>query len=91
VSRKLAQDVAAAPRASLAGLFERHVSRNWRELTGSNSGGRCLRLVKDPRTGAVHRRTEADPPPPVGKRYASHAHGERRELAALAKETPDGT
>jgi RES domain-containing protein len=40
MSRKLAQDVAAAPRAKVMGLFERHVSRNWRELTGSNSGGR---------------------------------------------------
>lgn len=40
MSRKLAQDVAAAPRTALSGRFERHVSRNWRELTGSNSGGR---------------------------------------------------
>lgn len=38
--RKLAQDVAAAPRTTIAGRFERHVSQSWRELTGSNSGGR---------------------------------------------------
>lgn len=38
--RKLAQDVAAAPRSTVTGRFERHVSQNWRELTGSNSGGR---------------------------------------------------
>jgi hypothetical protein len=40
MARKLAQDVAGAPRAAVAGRFERHVSNNWRELTGSNSGGR---------------------------------------------------
>lgn len=40
MARKLAQDVAGTPRAAVAGRFERHVSRNWRELTGSNSGGR---------------------------------------------------
>jgi RES domain-containing protein len=40
VARKLAQDVAAAPRTSLKDRFERHVSVDWRELTGSNSGGR---------------------------------------------------
>jgi RES domain len=40
VARKLAQDVAAAPRAAVTGQFERHASRKWRELTGSNSGGR---------------------------------------------------
>src|SRR5947207_11808567 len=40
MARKLAQDVAAAPRAVVGGRFERHVSQNWRELTGSNSGGR---------------------------------------------------
>jgi hypothetical protein len=40
VARKLAQDVAAAQRSAVAGRFERHVSQNWRELTGSNSGGR---------------------------------------------------
>lgn len=38
--RKLAQDLAAAHRSAVAGQFERHVSKNWRELTGSNSGGR---------------------------------------------------
>lgn len=40
MARKLAQDVAAAPRAAINGRFERHVSQHWRELTGSNSGGR---------------------------------------------------
>jgi len=40
VARMLAQNVAAAPRTAIAGLFERHVSQGWRELTGSNSGGR---------------------------------------------------
>lgn len=40
MARKLAQDVAAAQRSAVAGRFERHVSKNWRELTGSNSGGR---------------------------------------------------
>jgi hypothetical protein len=38
--RKQAQDVAAAPRATIKGQFERHTSEDWRELTGSNSGGR---------------------------------------------------
>lgn len=40
MARKLAQDVAAAQRSAIAGRFERHVSQDWRELTGSNSGGR---------------------------------------------------
>jgi RES domain-containing protein len=40
MARKLAQDVAAAQRSAVAGRFERHVSQNWRELTGSISGGR---------------------------------------------------
>lgn len=40
MARKLAQDVAAAQRSAVAGRFERHVSEGWRELTGSNSGGR---------------------------------------------------
>jgi RES domain-containing protein len=40
VARKLALAVAATPRAAIEGSFERHVSPNWRELTGSNSGGR---------------------------------------------------
>lgn len=40
MARKLAQDIAAAPRTSLNDRFERHVSVDWRELTGSNSGGR---------------------------------------------------
>lgn len=40
MARKLAQDVAAAPRVTINGRFERHVSQHWRELTGSNSGGR---------------------------------------------------
>ena len=38
--RRLAQMVAAAPRAELRGHFERHVSNGWLELTGSNTGGR---------------------------------------------------
>lgn len=40
MGRKLALDVAAAPRSAVTGTFERHVSLSWRELTGSNSGGR---------------------------------------------------
>ncbi len=40
MARKLALDVAAARRSAVAGRFERHVSQNWRELTGSDSGGR---------------------------------------------------
>jgi hypothetical protein len=40
MQRKLAQRVAAAPRLAICGRFERHVSYRWRELTGSNSGGR---------------------------------------------------
>lgn len=38
--RKLALAVAAGPRTAIQGSFERHVSANWRELTGSSSGGR---------------------------------------------------
>lgn len=40
MARKLALDVAAAPRSVVSGRFERHVSLSWRGLTGSNSGGR---------------------------------------------------
>lgn len=40
MARKLALAVAAGPRAAIQGIFERHVSANWRELTGSSSGGR---------------------------------------------------
>lgn len=40
MARRLAQDVAAAKRSAVTGRFARHVSRNWRELTGSNAGGR---------------------------------------------------
>jgi RES domain-containing protein len=40
VARKLVLAVAAGPRTAIQGSFERHVSANWRELTGSNSGGR---------------------------------------------------
>jgi hypothetical protein len=40
VVRKLALAVAAGPRTAIQGSFERHVSANWRELTGSSSGGR---------------------------------------------------
>jgi hypothetical protein len=40
VARKLAVAVAAATRTSADGQFERHVSADCRELTGSNSGGR---------------------------------------------------
>ena len=38
--RALAQRVAAAPRSAVSGRFERHVSANRRQLTGSNAGGR---------------------------------------------------
>lgn len=38
--RQLAIAVAAAPRATIEGRFERHVSYGRRELTGSDSGGR---------------------------------------------------
>jgi len=38
--RMLAVAVADAPRTSISGPFERHVDLAWRELTGSNSGGR---------------------------------------------------
>jgi RES domain-containing protein len=40
MTRKLAQQVASAQRATVTGQFERHVSENWRELTGSSAGGR---------------------------------------------------
>ena len=40
MARKLVLAVAAGPRTAIQGSFERHVSANWRELTGSNSGGR---------------------------------------------------
>lgn len=40
MARKLAQTVAASPRTLVRGTFERHVSFNRRELTGSSSGGR---------------------------------------------------
>jgi hypothetical protein len=40
VPRQLALAVAAAPRTAVDGRFERHVSFNRRELTGSPSGGR---------------------------------------------------
>lgn len=39
-ARKLALAVAAAPRTKVSGQFERHVSYDRRELTGSQSGGR---------------------------------------------------
>lgn len=38
--RQVALLVAAAPRSTIDGRFERHVSQNRRELSGSNSGGR---------------------------------------------------
>lgn len=37
---RLAQLIAAAPRTSLDGQFERHTSASVRQLTGSDSGGR---------------------------------------------------
>lgn len=40
MARELALAVAAAPRATVEGRFERHVSLNRRDLAGSNSGGR---------------------------------------------------
>jgi hypothetical protein len=40
VARALAQRVAGAPRSAVSGRFERHVSANRRQLTGSNAGGR---------------------------------------------------
>jgi hypothetical protein len=40
VSQSLAQLIAAAPRTSLDGQFERHASANIRQLAGSDSGGR---------------------------------------------------
>lgn len=40
MARRLTVEVAAGPRTAIQGSFERHVSANWRELTGSNSGGR---------------------------------------------------
>jgi len=40
VQRSLRQAVAAAPRSAVEGEFERHVSLNWRLLSGSSSGGR---------------------------------------------------
>lgn len=40
MARLLAQNIAAAPRTAVADQFERHVSQTWRELTGSDSGGR---------------------------------------------------
>lgn len=38
--RDLVLAVSRCPRVQVSGRFERHVSMRWRELTGSNSGGR---------------------------------------------------
>jgi RES domain-containing protein len=38
--RELIVAVGRAPRTRVDGTFERHVSRDWRELTGSSAGGR---------------------------------------------------
>lgn len=38
--RDLIVAVGRAPRTRIEGTFERHVSRDWRELTGSSAGGR---------------------------------------------------
>jgi RES domain-containing protein len=38
--RELIVAVGRAPRTRVEGAFERHVSRDWRELTGSSAGGR---------------------------------------------------
>lgn len=38
--RELIVAVGRAPRTHVEGTFERHVSRDWRELTGSSAGGR---------------------------------------------------
>lgn len=40
IGRQLTAAVAGAPRVSVAGQFERHVSLSRRDLTGSDSGGR---------------------------------------------------
>lgn len=57
---------------------------------GAPAGQRCLRLVQDPSTQAVRRRTEQDPPAKPGKRHAGHAHGERRLLAGAGITRKDG-
>jgi RES domain-containing protein len=38
--RELIVAVGRAPHVGVEGAFERHVSRDWRELTGSSAGGR---------------------------------------------------
>jgi len=60
MARMLAVAVADAPRVSLSGQFERHVDPAWRELTGSNSGGRwgptgayCVLYLGRPRASVV--------------------------------------
>lgn len=86
MARKLAQDVAAAPRVAINGRFERHVSQHWRELTGSNSGGRWGPaggvLGPLPRQTACVRHRRGIPPSGRPFRRRGHERGPGRSSSA---------